>query len=243
MNTNGLQGIRNLTVPGDGEQPIEVSAGRFFMVKEASDGAAFDISIDNGSFIPWDAGMAYALDDGEEPFSLVTIRNRGASPITLDCIAGRGRIFDARLTVVSNRTGSIAQEGVDGTGIVPPTGGEGIRGWLSGIYATLRGGPLSALFSLSVVPCSWTVAIVTVQTDGGSGSTWVPFASAGCRALEIVNHTGTAIEYRRGGTGDALTLANGASRKIEGILNANQISVRRVDLSATQVTVAAETFV
>jgi len=32
-----------------------------------------------------------------------------------------------------------AQDGADGTGITPPTGGLGIRGWLSGIYSKLSG--------------------------------------------------------------------------------------------------------
>jgi hypothetical protein len=32
-----------------------------------------------------------------------------------------------------------AQDGADGTGIAAPTGGSGIRGWLSGIYAKLSG--------------------------------------------------------------------------------------------------------
>ena len=65
-------------------------------------------------------------------------------------------------------------------------------------------------------------------------------ASAACDALDLVNNTGVAVEYRRGGAGSTVTVPTGASRLIVGIANANEIAVRRVDLSNTQVVVQAE---
>lgn len=85
------------------------------------------------------------------------------------------------------------------------------------------------------------VGIVSVQT-AAVGTDYAAFASTACTALDIVNNTGTAIEYRRGGAGETIEIPNGAARLILGITNANQIDVRRVDTSNTQVTVRAEAF-
>lgn len=84
-----------------------------------------------------------------------------------------------------------------------------------------------------------SVVIVTVQT-AGSGTGWAPFGSVTCQTLDIVNNTGTDIEYRRGGAGATITIPEGSARAINAITNANQIEVRRVDQSATQVTLTAE---
>lgn len=86
-----------------------------------------------------------------------------------------------------------------------------------------------------------TVSIIDVQT-AAAGSDYVTFADTPCNALEVVNSTGTTIEYRRGGTGVTVPVLSGTARKIVGITNANQISLRRVDVSNTQVRVAAEAF-
>jgi len=83
------------------------------------------------------------------------------------------------------------------------------------------------------------VEIMTVQTNA-TGSNWVDFASNPCDALDIVNNTGAAIEYRRSGTGSSIQIPNGGSRLVAGVKNSNEISVRRVDLSNTQVTLTAE---
>ena len=63
-------------------------------------------------------------------------------------------VLDSMVKDVSDRAGRVlghvavdstvlpsgaAADGTDGTGITPPTGGTGIRGWLSGIYARLGG--------------------------------------------------------------------------------------------------------
>lgn len=83
--------------------------------------------------------------------------------------------------------------------------------------------------------------IISAQT-AASGTGWVAFPDNSCTHLEIVNTTGTAIEYRRNGGGSAIAVQNNASRMIHGIDNASDIEVRRVDTSVTQVTVVAEAF-
>lgn len=91
----------------------------------------------------------------------------------------------------------------------------------------------------STTPLATQVDIVSLQTSA-TGSSYVTFAAFGCDSLDIVNTTGTAIEYRRGGTGDTVTIPNNSARMIVGISNASEISLRRVDQSNTQVTVKAE---
>lgn len=268
---SGLQPIK-VTIAANSEDVVNVSGGRFFAVKEASAGE-FEIALDDGSFVPWDSGMAFAIIDGGEPFNLIRLRNKTANPISFEILAGTGRVYDQRLTVVAARVGdSLALDGADGTGISAPTGGTGIRGFLSGIYDRLKTtGPIGVLLdgietlcasilagvaavssqlpvslgakapsnSLSIVAATVSGSIVSVQTDA-VGSTWTPYGSAACRTLDIFNTTGTAIEYRRNGAGAAMPIPDGLSRKVEGITNASQIEVRRVDLSNTQVTVNAE---
>lgn len=81
--------------------------------------------------------------------------------------------------------------------------------------------------------------IVTVQTNA-IGANWATFASLPCDALDVVNNTGTAIEYRREGAGASIRIPDGASRLVSLTANANEIGVRRVDQSNTQVTLTAE---
>lgn len=89
------------------------------------------------------------------------------------------------------------------------------------------------------LPFSGSVDILSVQT-AADGTSFVAFASNDCRALDIVNTTGTTIEYRRNGAGTAMPIPDGSSRLVIGITNANQVSVRRKDLAVTQVTAHAE---
>lgn len=94
----------------------------------------------------------------------------------------------------------------------------------------------------SSVPTSASASIVSVTT-AATGTNWTAFASTACVALDIVNNSGTTIEYRRGGAGSAIPIPSGSARLVVGITNANTIDVRRVDTSNTQVTVTAEAIV
>lgn len=89
---------------------------------------------------------------------------------------------------------------------------------------------------------AWTfssASILSAQTQS-TGSNYTTFSTQACWALDIANNSGVAIEYRRDGTGNTIAIPTGASRLVLGIYNANQISIRRVDQSNTQVTVTAE---
>lgn len=103
--------------------------------------------------------------------------------------------------------------------------------------------PVMALEAASIAggAAAPTVTILSAQT-AATGTNWTAFASTECTKLDLQNLTGTAIEYRRGGTGTAFTVPDGAARMIEGIADADEIEVRRVDTSNTQVTVQAEAF-
>jgi hypothetical protein len=91
------------------------------------------------------------------------------------------------------------------------------------------------------VPTAASGAILTLTTNA-TGTTFTAFANTACVALDIVNNTGTTIEYRRGATGTAMQIPTGSARLVVGITNANQIDVRRTDTSNVQVTLQAEAF-
>lgn len=86
-----------------------------------------------------------------------------------------------------------------------------------------------------------TVTITNLTTDA-VGTNFVAFGSLACEILEVVNDTGTDLEYRRGGAGSTMIITTGQTRQIRGITNANAISFKRKDSSNTQVTVRAEAF-
>jgi hypothetical protein len=94
----------------------------------------------------------------------------------------------------------------------------------------------------SSVPTSASASIISVTT-AATGTNWTAFASTACVALDIVNNSGTTIEYRRGGTGSSIPIPSGSARLVVGITNANTIDVRRVDTANTQVTITAEAIV
>jgi len=94
----------------------------------------------------------------------------------------------------------------------------------------------------SSVPGAVSATILSLTT-AATGTNWTAFASTTCQSLDIVNTSSVAIEYRRGATGNAMTILSGSSRLVVGITNANQIDVRRVDTSNTQITIPAEAIV
>lgn len=94
----------------------------------------------------------------------------------------------------------------------------------------------------SSVPGAVSATILSLTT-AATGTNWTAFASTTCQSLDIVNTSSVAIEYRRGAAGNAMTILSGSSRLVVGITNANQIDVRRVDTSNTQITIPAEAIV
>lgn len=79
---------------------------------------------------------------------------------------------------------------------------------------------------------------LSVQT-AAVGSNWVALSTQACERVTITNTSGTLIETRQDGAGAGLQIPDGAGFVFEGLTNANQLSLRRVDLSNTQVTVYA----
>jgi hypothetical protein len=110
----------------------------------------------------------------------------------------------------------------------------------SGPYAFDTAGD-AFLIAGSSLPTSGTAGITSAQTNA-TGTNWTAFASQACSQLDLVNISGTTIEYRRNATGTAMPIPTGSSRLVIGITNANQVDIRRVDQSNTQVTVNAEYF-
>ena len=70
-------------------------------------------------------------------------------------------------------------DGVDATGITPPTGGSGIRGWLSGIYSLLKG-----TLTVSITNPTATIAQVSTRDVSGNanGISGNPFYSVNVEA-------------------------------------------------------------
>lgn len=75
----------------------------------------------------------------------------------------------------------------------------------------------------------------SVQT-AATGSNFASLASQACKQVEFQNNTGADIEVRQDGAGVATPVFDGTYYTFAGLTNANQLSVRRVDQSNTQVT-------
>jgi|GEM_PF-5235949 len=77
-------------------------------------------------------------------------------------------------------------------------------------------------------------------TTANPGSTWTPLPSALARAVTLLNGTGADLEIRRGGTGETFVHPDGLAYTYQAITNADEIEVRRLDLSNTPVTARYE---
>lgn len=107
----------------------------------------------------------------------------------------------------------------------------------------INDGDVSAVNPLPAsVPNAQSVTIMSLTT-AATGTNYTAFSSQACNSLDIVNTSSVAIEYRRGATGNSMTILSGSSRLVTGITNANEIDVRRVDTSNTQITIPAEAIV
>jgi hypothetical protein len=91
----------------------------------------------------------------------------------------------------------------------------------------------------TTLPRTGAATIMACQT-AGDGATWAAFANQACTCLSLVNNSGQDLEFRRGGAGNALPLLNRMAYLVVGLTNANQVSIRRIDQSNTQVTLSAE---
>lgn len=140
----------------------------------------------------------------------------------------------------------------DNVGYTPGTGATVAADDIGGIlYQRIKiaegadgtGTDVSAANPLPVsVPGAASATIMSLTT-AAIGTNYTAFSSQVCNSLDIVNTSSVAIEYRRGATGNSMTILSGSSRLVVGISNANQIDVRRVDTSNTQITIPAEAIV
>ena len=89
-----------------------------------------------------------------------------------------------------------------------------------------------------VTPSMSTGGNLSVQT-AATGTNWTAFASQECKQLTISNDTGTKLEVRQNGAGVGLRIMDNTYYTFFGLTNTNQLSVRRVDTSNTQVTATA----
>lgn len=147
------------------------SIGRTWTLGSATDSVAIQggnstaVKVDGSAAIQLGSGVVTATtqrvtlaSDGPEVTNSTAIKNSVAN------IPAKGAATTANSTpvnIASDQTVPIsaaslplptgaAQDGTDGTGITPPTGGSGIRGWLSGIYNRLTLGSKTAANSLPV---------------------------------------------------------------------------------------------
>lgn len=69
-----------------------------------------------------------------------------------------------------------------------------------------------------------------------AGSGWATLPDVVCDKVLLVNNTGADLEVRRGGAGVAAPVLDSSGLEFESLANANELQVRRVDQSTTQVT-------
>lgn len=99
---------------------------------------------------------------------------------------------------------AIAGDGVDGTGIAAPTGGSGIRGWLSGIYSILSAALIAGTKEDSVSVGGLNMTLNTLSTATAAAPLYLkPTAGRLCR---IINPSTSAT-----GPTTVVTLINQAS--------------------------------
>jgi len=128
-----------------------------------------------------------------------------------------------------------------------PVDGSGVTQPVSVAALPLPSGAATAANQTAVQDNGRNRTIETVQSAGvlevqtsATGANFALFASQACRQLTLLNDTGTDLEVQRGGTGQALRVQDGMGYTFRGLTNANQLGVRRVDQSNTQVSARAE---
>lgn len=79
----------------------------------------------------------------------------------------------------------------------------------------------------------------TSAATTASGAVFIAFPAQPCKQLTVVNNTGTDIEVQELASGVALPIINGTMYPFYGLNDASDLAVRRIDQSATPVTVKA----
>lgn len=89
-----------------------------------------------------------------------------------------------------------------------------------------------------VLPSMASGGNISAQTNA-TGTNYTAFASQACKQLTLSNQSGTTIEVRQGGAGVGFQIPTGAFYTFFGLTNSNQLEIRRVDTSNTQITITA----
>jgi len=95
---------------------------------------------------------------------------------------------------------------------------------LKAIYTQVSGGTTSSASNDSV-------------STSAVGATFVALTTAAAERVTVVNDTGTDLELRQGGAGVAIPVFAGSFFTFDGVTDADDLEVRRVDLNNAQVTV------
>ncbi len=105
-----------------------------------------------------------------------------------------------------------AADGSDGTGITPPAGGAGIRGWLSGIYGRLSNPlPVTGTFWQAIQPVSGTVTANVSGTVPVSGTFWQASQPVSIASMPATAVTGSFWQATQPVSASALPLPSGAA--------------------------------
>ena len=109
------------------------------------------------------------------------------------------------------------------------------------ITQELGGSTDGTLSGISPIPVFLTTAFGgnIAATTAATGTNWTTLSTVPLKAITVSNQTGTTIEVRQGGAGTGFQIPTATLFTFKGITNANQLSIRRVDTSNTQVTVSA----
>lgn len=87
-------------------------------------------------------------------------------------------LADSSGNLLDSKLQGVAQDGTDGTGITPPTGASGIRGWLSGIFNRLAGGLPAALGAGGGLKIDGSGTPLAIRLQDGTTATLMVVRSA-----------------------------------------------------------------
>lgn len=244
--SSGIGVLENMKDMGDGTHARVVYIGG-----QAGGGAA--VSVADGADVALGAKADAAASSDGGAFSLIALAKRALGNWTtllarIPALSGGKVPVDVTFPGTQPVSGTVAVTGV-ATATLQGTGNTSLSSIDGKLPASL--GAKTAAASISVAPATdanlaresySTVTPLSLSTQA-TGANFSNFGSQACTSLDLINNTGTTLEYRRGAGGTVyIPIPPGTSRLIQGITNANQIYVRRVDQSNTVVTMVAEAF-
>lgn len=124
--------------------------------------------------------------------------------------AGTGPFLIAHTVAASDGTAiDPAQDGTDATGVTPPAGAVGIRGWLSGIYSVMSGALISKPYSIPEDDWSYAAAA------GGIVNTTTAVEIKAAAGAGLRNYiTGFDISAEALGTATEFVIRDGAGGSV-----------------------------